>query len=444
MRTSLVVIVGVALALGLASSPGWARSALLAQDDLELVVGDAAKARIAELYTRFDPDFDAQRAARRERFDELGRVLFEREITGDGLDCSRAIFTEAKWLVSYTAWWERIDAKLDQLERSFAIDDQSYARRPSTDGMFGWCASEEFIQVEATLEQYFLLADANQQPAVKRKPLDWAQSPEALVAYLQSLLIADVARTGEDTRSRVGGLVSMMAATASRDHVVRLIRETSAMPADDRPRSGLVIDAIRSFIDAWQDPETGYWGAWYEGDDGVFKTTDLSITYHIVHARRGHVERWPELIRTTLALRDQAYPFGWESAGRWTNHNNYDLARLFRYGWPDMTEAQRAEVVETLQTMLDWSFEETLAPNHAGFVLVPELSSSVGAEFYFGVSFLDAVGYFADPPWAPGLERPAPVGEVCEALIAHAATLPFDVYAEGAKKKLARGCAWHR
>lgn len=69
--------------------------------------------------------------------------------------------------------------------------------------------------------------------------------------------------------------------------------------------------------------------------------TDLSITYHVVHARRGLVRHLPELIETAFAIREQAYPYGWLSDGHWTNDDNCDLARLFRYGWPHMDDAQR-------------------------------------------------------------------------------------------------------
>jgi hypothetical protein len=126
-----------------------------------------------------------------------------------------------------------------------------------------------------------------------------------------------------------------------------------------------------------------------------------------VHARQGQVRYWPELIRTTFAIRDQDYPFGWLSDGHWTNHNNYDLARRFRYGWPHMSDQQRREAARTLQEMLDWSFEETVMPDYRGLRPNPELASSLGAEFYLGASFLDAVGFFEAEPWSDRLRRHA-------------------------------------
>jgi hypothetical protein len=120
-------------------------------------------------------------------------------------------------------------------------------------------------------------------------------------------------------------------------------------------------------VDWWQDPKSGYWGAWYREGARVFKTTDLSITYHVVHARRGQVRHWPALIETTLAIREQAYPYGWLSDGYWTNHNNYDLARLFRYAWPHLSDPQRRDVARTMREMLSWSFKESVQRDYRGF-----------------------------------------------------------------------------
>lgn len=412
---------------------------------VELVVGDAARERIDAAFGRFDPAHEVRRAARRARLDALGKALFEREVAGENLACSRQMFVEAKWLVGYTAWWHRVDLMLDALEESLDEPDQAFADEPSPeDGLYGVCATEDFVRVEATLEAYFELADAGEHPSVPRQPKAWARSPEALVDFLTDLLVSDIPTTGEDMRSRMGGLVSIMAATQRRREVLELLRTTTTGEPLTRDEQRAVRNALLDFVDAWQDPETGYWGAWYRDDDErVFKTTDLSITYHIVHGLKGQVRRWPELIRTTLALREQTYPFGWRSRGRWTNHNNYDLARIFRYGWPHMTAEQQAEVRETIQAMVDWAFAHGLEEDYAGFALAPELSSSVGAELYFGVSFLDAAGYFSEFPWTGQLERPAEPRRVCEALSAHAAELAVDVYVSGAKKKLRRACGEH-
>jgi len=409
------------------------------------IVGDAARARIDALLARYDVDYPVKHPLREARLDRLGEELFARTLAGVDTRCSRQIFVEAKWLVGYTAWWPRIDARLDELENSFKIADQAFAAEPYyKDGFYGRCALAAFIRLEATIEQYFIFADRGELPPMAHGPIAAVGHEPTIVDELAALLRSDPARLGEDNRSRLGGLVSILATGAREDAAVELWR-VSARDAPTPPDAmAAQIAELNRFIDVWQDPETGYWGAWYrDGEDG-FATTDLSITYHIVKARRGKIDHWPELIATTFAIRDHAYPFGWLSDGRWTNHNNYDLVRLFEYAWPHLAEAQRREVKALMQEMLDWAFAESIDETYRGFKFQPELSSSVGAELYFGVAFLDAVGYFDPEPWHGELARPAPPPPVCARLIDHAARLdPDDTYVVGALSKLDRACTYH-
>lgn len=435
--------VTVALGLCLAALPTAPQArGLPSHEEVDLVFGDAAIALIEAEFIDHEPTYLSQREPRRQRFDGLGERLFAREIAGEDLSCSRQLFVEAKWLLGYTAWWDRLDQTLDALEASFALPDQAFATEAlPLDGLYGLCNREYFIRVEATLEAYFVLADKGELPLFQHQSAPWTRSPEALTTFLADRLVSEIRRDGEDKRSRIGGLASILVATQRRDNVVELIRTTTAgepLSVDEQRANR---HALLDFIDAWQDPETGYWGAWYRDGDTTVKTTDLSITYHIVHALTGEVRHWPALIRTTFALAEQTYPFGWLSRGRPNNHNNYDVVRLFRYGWPHLTEEQRADATAIMQAMLDWAFAQSLHETYDGFRLDHELSSSVGAELYFGVSFLDAIGYFDPQPWLPGLKRPAEPAAVCAALVDHAATLAADAYVVGARKKLQRNCS---
>jgi hypothetical protein len=79
---------------------------------------------------------------------------------GEDLSCSRQLFVEAKWLLGYTAWWDRLDQTLDALEASFELPDQAFASEAlPIDGLFGLCNRKYFIRIEATLEAYFVLAE---------------------------------------------------------------------------------------------------------------------------------------------------------------------------------------------------------------------------------------------------------------------------------------------
>jgi hypothetical protein len=413
------------------------------QHDVELVVGDAAAGRIDTLFLEYDPGYREQFAAREQRFDALAKQLFARAEHGHDTQCSNQIFLEAKWLLNYTAWWSRIDASLDELVASFAVADQSFAAEPLPgDGWYARCATEMFIRLETTLVNYFELAADGLVPPIEREPLAAGRDPEKLTSFFQAYLISDIARTGEDFRSRLGSVASIIAAAAKRDAVIEMLRSTVRGPDLTPEQQSRIVAAFNRFVDGWQDPKSGYWGAWYREGERVFKTTDLSITYHIVHARQGKVRYWPELIDTTFAIREQAYPYGWLSDGHWTNHNNYDLARLFRYGWPHMTDFQRRDAAHMLQGMLDWSFEQTVLPDYRGFRPYPELSSSLGAEYYFGVSFLAAAGFFEEEPWYGAIERQAPPRDVCLGMIVYGLTLDGPLVA-GGLRKLEAACEPH-
>ena len=142
-------------------------------------------------------------------------------------------------------------------------------------------------------------------------------------------------------------------------------------------------------------PVSGYWGPWYLSEGQLYKTTDLSFTFHIVSYRRGQVDRWPEIIDTTVGIKNDPYPFGWKHAAGPNNHNNYDVAKVFRYGWPHMSAEERQRAASIIADMLHWTLTSSLQTN-GSFRTVPTFFSSVGADFYFGVSFLQTIGYW-DP-----------------------------------------------
>jgi hypothetical protein len=108
----------------------------------------------------------------------------------------------------------------------------------------------------------------------------------------------------------------------------------------------------------------------------------------------GQVDRW-EIIDTTVGIKNDPYPFGWKHADGPNNHNNYDVAKVFRYGWPHMSAEQRRRAASVIADMLHWTLTSSLQMN-GSFKTVPTFFSSVGADFYFGVSFLQTIGYW-DP-----------------------------------------------
>jgi hypothetical protein len=212
-----------------------------------------------------------------------------------------------------------------------------------------------------------------------------------LLTRLQDLLVSDIASTGVDNRGEFASLVSSFAQGAFkpqlRDILVGSIDLLSSSQLDSMG------DAFRFFLRGAQDPTTGYWGAWYIVNGKIHKTPDLSMTFHIITYTKGEVEHWSQIIQTTWAIESDPYPYGWRHNGRFNNHNLYDVAKIYKFGWPFLSDKERERVAQQIEFMLDWSLKNTLRPDNT-FIYDPTFSDSLADEYYFGVSFLDAVGYW--------------------------------------------------
>jgi len=349
-------------------------------------------AMIEAAFLRFDPHYLERRAARRERLAELGAALGERESAGHALHCSQQIFLEAKHLIRYTALWAEIDEKLERLAHSLDDLDQDWADRQSpVDGHWGLCYERDFMRLGATVAGLQQAVDRGETPRYRIRVLPGLGSPKLLLDRLQSLLISDIARDGIDNRGELASLLISLSQSVYKKPLAQ--RWNDSIDLTHAEMLGGVAEVFRFFLAGSQDPATGYWGAWYLTDDGIVKTADLSFTYHIVAYTRGRVEHWPEILETTWRIEREQYPFGWSHGGRWTNHNLYDVARMLSYGWPSMDEAERARWRPKIAEMVEWSLTHSITDSLA-FNHDPAISDSLPAEFYFGISFLDVVGYW--------------------------------------------------
>ena len=123
----------------------------------------------------------------------------------------------------------------------------------------------------------------------------------------------------------------------------------------------------------------------------LYKSPDLSLTYHTVKYRKGKVAHWDKLIDTLFAIKRNPYPFGWFVNGHMNNHNSMDVVKLFKLGWDKMSDAQKDRAREDIHEMLDWCLNDSLEPD-GSFKFFP-FYASLGDAFYYGAAFLDAVGY---------------------------------------------------
>ncbi|WP_235284962.1 hypothetical protein [Thalassospira sp. HJ] len=303
---------------------------------------------------------------------------------------SQQLYIYAKWLSRYTAYWPRLDSLVARLENSFDETDQSYvARQSSVDGSWGWQYTEFHHKFDATIVRLHELATEKRAP---RHPLHFLEPVSTIPkmrAYLEDLLVSDIAATGRNKRDELGSVLCCLAQLCFKPRLRNFAREhVRGIALDDA-----YIKAFTDFLDDIQNPETGYWGPWYCSEGKTHRYDDLSFTFHIVSYRKGDVRHWPSLIRTTLERRGEEYPVGWRSRGNFNNHNNYDVAKIFRHGWSHMTPAQQDFASTQLDGMLDWCLTHSMRKD-GSFVFDEQFYNSLESCHYFGVSFLDEVGYF--------------------------------------------------
>ncbi|MCX6954330.1 MAG: hypothetical protein NTV51_19435, partial [Verrucomicrobia bacterium] len=293
------------------------------------------------------------------------------------------ILFELGWLDSSTRDTARFRARLDDLAAALkdpanrsAVDEQS-----PVDGAWGRWYTEPFFKLDASYEQIAVLAGEGRLPKHPCRFLDRYNSPERLVAHLNTLLVSDLAADGIRRRRELNQTVS---------DLLRLIHRRQ--PADYPFHPQLDAAMLDWLMNTARDPATGYWGGWYRRDGRIEKTTDLSITFHIISYLDGEVPDWPRILDTTLAIKDRAYPTGWLSGNAYLNHNNMDVVRIFELGWRHASEAQKAAIRVECRKMLDWCLRESLRPD--GSFVVLEDDDSVETSIYFGTAFLVRIGYF--------------------------------------------------
>ena len=267
-----------------------------------------------------------------------------------GLDTSRLrqALRELRWRLEYTGDPAAARATLDKIRELAALPARRCSANPE-EGSYDTCTEVWFLKLDASVDH--LIA-----PDFKGKPprfLDRINDPDRLERYLESLLVSRLPEDGVDHRKELNF------ATAN---LVRLI--LWRRPANYRwdPR---LEPLIRRFVADWQDQATGFFGATYEIGGQRFRTTDLSMTFHMARYLEGKINYWQQLIDTLLEIRDDRYPNGWLDDEGLTSHNNYDVATLFQLGWPEMHADQRQRVGTELDRLLSWCLATAITPGGA-------------------------------------------------------------------------------
>jgi len=297
--------------------------------------------------------------------------------------CANQMLAEVRWLVAYTTDTKRIERRLTELteEAGRPRPTQLPDRPAPPDGYWATCHEADFFRLAVSYDGLVSLATRNEAPAVPPKFLDRYNDPERLRREFLGLMTSEPSRSGESQRRPLIEVVSSVMNLILRDQPTGY----QWNPALKNTLRGVLIDDMR-------DPQTGFWGARYLDGERTTRTADLALTFHIVRNMKGDVPDWPRVLDTTLAIRDQLYPYGWRSSVGQLNQNNYEVAELFRLGWGKARDDQKAAIRSALADMLAWCLAQSLQPD-ATFK-VTEDDDTVESATYFGTAFLVSVGYF--------------------------------------------------
>ncbi|MBX2831610.1 MAG: hypothetical protein KTR23_10585 [Rhodospirillales bacterium] len=341
-------------------------------------------------FTRYDRAYNDKAQRYSDQLGSMAAILGRFSEYSRTMLASQQLYIYAKWLARYTAYWQRLDDLVTRLENSFYEADQSYvARQSATDGSWGWQYTEFHHKFDATIVRLHELAAERRAPRFDLQFLEPISTVAKMRDYLEDLLVSDIAATGRNKRDELGSVLCCLAQLCFKPRLRNFARENvKGITLDDA-----YIKAFTDFLDDIQNPETGYWGPWYSSDGAILRYDDLSYTFHIVSYRKGNVRRWPQIIGSTLDRRDDEYPLGWRSRGQFNNHNNYDVAKIIRHGWPHMTANQQDFSSQQLGQMVDWCLKQSMRLD-GSFVFDEMFYNSLESCHYFGVSFLDEVGYF--------------------------------------------------
>lgn len=383
-RLAFIGIIGSAVLLGGAIvtvvRPDWSAS----QDPLVT--------RPTPIHYRYIPNYIPTSPFKREmngrygpEFRELRDAIIAQSHEGREPLCSTQILTETRDLINYTNANAAVRARLDDLRASIDTPVQDHAFQQSAqDGSWGGCFKAWYLRMHASVDPLKELVAAGRTPQYPLGFMGPVDTPEKLRTRLESLLVSDVPKNGIDQRKELNLTITGLAQ-------LLFIPQLAALLPKDVPAAALAA-TLQDFLDnRAQNPETGFWGAWYVIDGELRKTNDLSITFHAISYRPNDPPHMKELADTLFAIRTARYPYGWRDQGTQNNHHAYDVARLLRRAWPHMTAEQKARSAAELTIMVARSLNVSI---HADGTFDEAPYDSASEAYYFGVSFLDEVGFF--------------------------------------------------
>ena len=360
--------------------------AILAAATLAGAIGsaDAGAPKLAfdviPLFELYDPTYRADRAAARQPLTALAERVHALETRGSpATRCAQERLTELRTTIHVTADFSRARAETEALERLLAAPERETAPDgPDRDGAWGRCYSQWYLRLDTS---YDAISEREAALPVPATFLDRVNGTDALLRYLRSIAVSDIAAVGVNHRRELNYAVAALMRLILRDQPIGY------------PWAPGLKDTMRQWLlGELRDPASGMWGPRCVRGEAIVFVPDLSVTFHVVKYLEGDVPDWPRIIDSLLAMRDLNYPQGWRQGDGYLAHDLYDVATLFRLGWAKADTAQRSRISAALGDMVDWCLAHTVKPD--GSVVVDEGDDSIETAAYFAVGLLDELGYF--------------------------------------------------
>jgi hypothetical protein len=306
-------------------------------------------------------------------------TLAEREFAGCDTSWARAHLYEAEWRINCSSDYKAACDAVERLKEAIVRADPPDGLTQDRGGSFAPGTKVFFLKLDRSTDQ--LLARRwpwRLQPTF----LDRINDPGRMVTYLQDLCWSDVARCGRDNRKELNLAISVIARLVLRGGQSGYLSQPGFVPVFER------------FVRDWQDPESGFFGVTYiiDAHGAEIRTTDLSLTFHMVRYAPHLVRWWPRLVDTLFDIKDQQYPEGWLENSKMTDHNNYDVVELLSRGWPHLRPDQRRQASQEVTKMCDWCLKNSV--RDTGEIINPDKGDMVMDSYYFAAAFLDTIGYF--------------------------------------------------
>jgi hypothetical protein len=307
------------------------------------------------------------------------KEINRKQAAGEAMQYSMHMYREIRWRLNFTPDTAATRKRIDDLFKSISQPElQKLASvQQASDGSWGAGISIWFLKLYYSVDK---LQDSNLQLKFPLLFLDQINSPEKLIASLDSDLYNNFTKTAIFNREELDETFSAVA---------RLLNKSQKVYAF---HSGLD-SALRDYVNNWQNPESGCWGQWMVDRHGeIWKMDDVGITFHVVSDLHGQVSHTDLIAKRLLELDHIDFPAGIRFNGDYNNHLNWDAVKIFRYAWPFLDEAIRRKVRLEISHMLNWCLTESYQPD--GSFKISDLDDTMGDAYRYGVAFLSETGYF--------------------------------------------------